>query len=272
VALVQVVPEQVQRVVIPETEGFLQEIRVRDGQHVKAGEVLAILGNPKLDIRVRLNEADQALRYQQQHALLAELADIAAPKGERSSDWQQCEHELKVLVQTRLTLQEQRERLILRAPAAGIVMGLPAPEDQGKWLDKGSEFCRIGNGSALRALVVVDPAEHAEVQAGAAAQIRVHGTGGRSYGAIVSGIAQVETKHVPAALSNRIAGEIPTHYDAATNSDKPHGQYYLVAVQLGENDGAIHPGVLGRVKIDAGSRTLWWRVRRFAGTTFNWGM
>ena len=112
IALVQVMPEQVQRVAIPETEGFLAEIRVRDGQHVNAGEVLAILTNPKLQIKLRLNEADQALRYQQQHAFVAQFADLAPTKGDQSSDWQQCELELKSLVQARQTLQEQCDRLI----------------------------------------------------------------------------------------------------------------------------------------------------------------
>jgi putative peptide zinc metalloprotease protein len=272
VALVQLMPDQVQRVVVPESEGFLREIRVRDGQYVKAGEVLAVLTNPKLDIKVRLNDADRALRHQQQQALLAEITEIAGVRGEPSSDWQLCEHELRSLVQARQMLQEQRERLVLRAPASGVVMGLPSLEDQGKWLEKGAEFCRIGNADALRVLVVVDPAEHAEVQAGAAALICVHGVAGRQYAGFVTGIAQVEAKNIPAALSNRVAGEVPTHYDAVSNSDKPHGQQYLIAVQFNQTDAALHPGVLGRVKIDAEPRTPAWRLRRYLGTTFNWGL
>ena len=60
VALVQPVPEQVRRVIVPETEGCLQEVYVRDGQHVRAGEVLAVLVNPKLEVKIRVNE-DAAL-------------------------------------------------------------------------------------------------------------------------------------------------------------------------------------------------------------------
>jgi putative peptide zinc metalloprotease protein len=271
-ALVQVTPEQTQRIVIPETEGVLRELRVRDGQQVRAGEIIALLANPKLEIKLRLNDADQALRHQQQNALVAELVETGASKDDRFPDWQQCEQELKALVQARQTLQEQRERLVLRAPIAGVVMGLPPPEDQGKWLEKGAELCRIGNSGALRALVLVDPADHADIRSGAPATIRVHGSGSRQYGGFVTGVAQVEAKNIPTALSSRVAGDVATRYDAATRSDKPHGQHYLVSVQFSASDDGVHPGVLGRVKIETEARTLWWRLRRYLGTAFNWGL
>ena len=37
-------------------------------------------------------------------------------------------------------------------------------------------------------------------------------------------------------------------------------------------DGTVHPGALGRVKIDAESETLAGRLRRYLGTTLNWGL
>jgi putative peptide zinc metalloprotease protein len=148
IALVQVAPEHVQRITIPETEGFLQDMLVRDGQHVQAGDVLAILVNPKLEIKLRLNEADQALRYQQQNAFIAELTEIGKRKDDPSADWQQCQQEMKVLAKQHRMLKEQSDRLVLRAPANGIVMGLPSIEEKGKWQEKGSELCRIGNDAA----------------------------------------------------------------------------------------------------------------------------
>jgi putative peptide zinc metalloprotease protein len=272
VALVQVTPDQVQRVVIPEAEGFLQEVLVRDGQRVRAGDVLAVLSNPKLEIKLRLNEADQALRYQQQNALIAQLTEVGNPKEDSSADWQQSEQELKSLVRQRRTLKEQRDRLILRAPAAGVIMGLPSPEEKGKWFEKGTELCRIGNDEALRTLVLVDPADHGEVRPSSQAWIRIHGLLDKQCTGMVTGISQVEAKNVPAALSSKVAGDVPTQHDPVTNTDKPLGQHYVVTVQLRTVDATIHPGVLGRVKIEAESRTLWWRLRRYLGTTLNWGL
>ena len=272
VALVQVTPDELHRVVIPDTQGFLQEILVRDGQRVKAGDVLAVLSNPKLEIKLRLNEADQALRYQQQNALIAQLSEIGNPKEDSSADWQQCEHELKSLIREQRTLKEQRDRLILRAPAAGVVMGLLAPEEKGKWLEKETELCRIGNDEALRAVVLLDPADHAEVRPSSQAWIRIHGSLDKQCTGMVTGISQVEAKNVPAALSSKVAGDIPTQHDPVTNTDKPLGQHYLVTVQLRTIEGVIHPGVLGRVKIEVEPRSLSWRLRRYLGTTLNWGL
>lgn len=271
IALVGPVPEQVRRVIVPESEGFLQEIHIRDGQRVKTGEVLAVLVNPKLEIKIRVNEADQALRLEQQNALIAQFADLDEADDSILAGWLECDEELKSLSQEHRTLTEQRERLILRAPCDGVVMGLVPSEEKGKWLAKGAEFCRIANDETMRALVLVDPADHRQVRIGSQTNIMIHGAAGRSWPGVVTSAAQVDAGSIPEALSNRVGGDVATQHDSATNTEKPHGQYYLVSIHL-QGDSSIQPGVLGRVKIDADSQTTWWRVRRWLGTTLNWGL
>lgn len=271
IAIVQPVPELVRRVTVPESEGFLQTVHIRDGQRVKAGEVLGVLVNPKLESKIRVNEADHASRVEQQNALIAQFADINEADDSILAGWLECEQELKALTQEHRTLSEQRARLILRAPADGVVMGLVPGEEKGKWLAKGTEFCRIGNDDALRALVLVDPADHRLVRQGSSASILIHGITGRTWPCAVTSVAQVDARSIPEALSNRVGGDVATQRDAATNTDKPHGQHYLVSIHL-QGDALIEPGVLGRVKIDAESQTSWWRVRRWLGTTLNWGL
>jgi putative peptide zinc metalloprotease protein len=272
VALVQIAPEQVRRVIVPENEGFLQEVHIRDGQRVKAGEVLAVLVNPNLEIKFRVNEADQALRVQQQNAFIAQFADLDEADASALAGWMEAEHELKALTEEHRTLKEQRDRLILRAPTDGIVVGLVPMEEKGKWLVKGTEFCRVGKEDALRALVLVDPADHRQVRMGSPTSVLIHGAAGRTWPGAVTSIAQVDAKSIPEALSNRVGGEVATQQDPATKTEKPHGQHYLVSIYLRGGDAAIQPGVLGRVKIDAESQTTWWRLRRWLGTTLNWGL
>ena len=181
IAMIQPVPEQVRRVIVPESEGFLHEVHIRDGQRVKAGDVLAALVNPKLEIKIRVNEADQALRIEQQNALIAQFADLNEADDSILAGWLECEHELKSLVQEHRSLKEQGDRLILRAPVDGVVMGLVAIEEKGKWLAKGAEFCRIGNDEALRALVLVDPADHRQIHVGSQTSVLIHGAAGRHW-------------------------------------------------------------------------------------------
>ncbi len=232
IAIVQPVPELVRRVTVPESEGFLQTVHIRDGQRVKAGEVLGVLVNPKLESKIRVNEADHASRVEQQNALIAQFADINEADDSILAGWLECEQELKALTQEHRTLSEQRARLILRAPADGVVMGLVPGEEKGKWLAKGTEFCRIGNDDALRALVLVDPADHRLVRQGSSASILIHGITGRTWPCAVTSVAQVDARSIPEALSNRVGGDVATQRDAATNTDKPHGQHYLVSIHL----------------------------------------
>jgi hypothetical protein len=142
-------------------------------------------------------------------------------------------------------------------------------EDGGKWLEKGAEVCRVGNDRVLRAVLLVAPADHELVAPGARAWIRVHGGGSRHWPGVVTEIAQVDAASIPAALSRRAGGDVATKQDPVSKAEKPYHPHYLSAVRFQRTDGCIHPGALGRVKIEAGSQTLWWRFQRYLAGTFN---
>jgi putative peptide zinc metalloprotease protein len=268
VALVQIEPESVRRVVVPERGGFLREVRVQDGQKVRAGDVLAVLANPELEIKLRVNEADQDLRQKQKAAQLAQLTDAGPDDGQAAAGLRQTEFELKALAQEHAVLREQLDRLVLRAPCDGAVLGLRPVEDRGKWLENGTEVCRVGDPRVLRAVLLVEPAEHELVSAGSRAWVRVHGAGAQSWPGVVTEIAQVDAASIPPALSRRAGGDVLTRQDPVSKAEQPYHPHYLSTVRFQRVDGAIHPGALGRVKIEAGSQTLWWRFQRYLARTF----
>lgn len=270
-ALVQVDPDQVRRIVVPDTGGFLHDINVRDGQRVRVGDVLFVLTNPKLTTKLQVAEAEGELKKQQQSAHLAELTE---PLGQENPglDALQAQFDLKTIAKQQATFREQLGQLVLRAPCDGVVLGLPMLQDKGKWLEKGTELCRIGNTQTLRAVVLVDPADHKLVARGNSAKVRIHGGGSSHWNGVVTGIAQVEAKNVPPQLTQRAGGDVATQQDPITRTDKPNEQHFLVGIRLQESSSMLHPGILGRVKIDAGSYTLWTRLRGYLGTTFHWGL
>jgi putative peptide zinc metalloprotease protein len=271
IALIQVEPTSSQRVVVTEA-GFLQELLVNDGQRVQTGELLAVLTSPALEIKLRVNEAEQILRNQEQKTVVAILTDLDL-EGEREGDsWMQNSFELKSLVQEHRTLKKQLGRLELRAPRDGVVRELESKEHKGKWLEKGTELCKVGNDRALRALVLVEPADQRLIRLDSPARIHVHGGGTHHFSGTVADIAQVDAKSIPAQLSNRVGGNVATQQDPVTKAEKPHSQHYLVAIRIHEGDPRLHPGVLGNVKIETESQTLWWRCRRFLGSAFSWGL
>jgi putative peptide zinc metalloprotease protein len=271
-ALVQIEPDELQRLVVPQAGGFLKELPVHDGQRVREGQVIAVLDNPPLALKQRVNEADQALRLQQKSAYLAELTDAGAPDPLTAAGLQQVEAELQALLREQAILREQLERLTLRAPLDGVVTGLGTPEAKGKWLEPGSDFCHVANDGALRATLLIGPADHELIAPASRAWLHVHGSGLRSTAGLVHEIAQVEAKSIPAPLSSRAGGDIATRQDAASGNDQPYQPHYLVAVRLPRADRSTHPGALGRVRIEAAPQTLGWHFARWLGTTFNWGL
>jgi hypothetical protein len=65
---------------------------------------------------------------------------------------------------------------------------------------------------------------------------------------------------------------VATEQDPVSRQELPQSQHYLVSVRLERADRRLHPGALGRGQVTAGSRTLWWRLRRYLATNFNWGL
>jgi len=267
-ALIQIEPDQVRRLVIPESGGFVREIFVRDGQRVRAGEVLAVLSNPELEVKLRLNEADQPLREQQKNAQLVQLSDGGISEGQAADDIRQTAFELKSLMRQHALIKEQHDRLTLRAPCDGIVIALRPHQDKGKWLESGTEFCRVGNPRALRAVFLVESADRQLITPGVQAWVRVHGGGSAQCAGVITDVSQVEAKSIPPQLSGRVGGDVLTEHDAVAQTDNPSRQHYLSAARLLRADGIIHPGAMGRVRVEVGSQTLWWRLRRFVASTF----
>jgi len=269
-ALIQVDPSLCERVTAPDCGGFLERLLVEDGQEVRGGEPLAILANPQLEVALRLNEADQSLRLDQRRARIAHLAE--GGPTESDSGLNQVEFELRALQREHEVLSRQRAALTLRAPRDGVVMELVARDRVGSWLARGGDLCRVADPGALRAILLVDPSDRPLVAEGGRARVRAHGSGTRSSEGTVREIANAEAGQIPPALSRTGGGEIATRQDPVSRQERPTGQLYLVAIELDQSDATLHPGVLGRAKIDAGSHTLAWRAKRYLSVTFHWGL
>jgi putative peptide zinc metalloprotease protein len=269
VALVQADPSYLSRVTIPDPGAYLQSLAVRDGQFVEEGDVLAVLANPRLDIAVQLNEADQTLRAQQQRDLIALLAE-ATTADRASADWQLTEYELQSLQRQHQVLKLQQELLVLRAPRAGTILGLPSKDMVGQWRDKGTELCRIGSEHVLRAVFLVEPADQPQLRPGNSARLLVHGCGGFVSPGIVKDVAVVDARNIPPQLSSQTGGDVPSERDPLSGQVRPQQQRFLSTVHLTVDSRVLHPGAMGRIQIEVDSQTLWWRFQRFLARSFRW--
>jgi hypothetical protein len=55
-------------------------------------------------------------------------------------------------------------------------------------------------------------------------------------------------------------------------SERPQHQHFMIKMRFKEVSPALQAGSMGRVKIEVGYQTLWWRFRRYLTTAFNLGL
>ncbi len=115
-------------------EGVVETVEVREGDRVPAGAVLARIASPELSAAAAgaAMDADVARRG----AVLARARMDPAAASAASERAGSAEARGAMLDQ-------RRERLVMKAPVAGIVAGYRVEESVGRWLAEGDELCTI---------------------------------------------------------------------------------------------------------------------------------
>ena len=132
-AVIRYSPEEVVRT---ECDGFVRDIRVHGGDLVSAGQVLAIMYNDELDhkisqLAVSVKESELKCRiYQRQD----ELAKFQAES-----------EQLRTLEKQYTEQQREKDKLVVRAPCDGKVIGRNLESFSGRYLTKGSRLLSIGD-------------------------------------------------------------------------------------------------------------------------------
>jgi putative peptide zinc metalloprotease protein len=272
--VIQPHPTHQRSVVVADEGNFLAEILVKDGEQVRAGQPLARFENVDLNVNLEVTLKQIPLVRKQIQALIQQQQSSGNKTGPIASQLVKAQGELDKLEHTRQLLREQQERLVARAPIDGVVMRLIRKEQLGSLVPPGTEICGVGDTSKLRAVFMVDPSDKELIKINDEAQVRIHGRGYNYWKGHVTEIATTETKDVIPQLSSKSGGDIATEtkQDEATGKqiEKPQSQVFTVTVELVEYDEAIHPGVMGRVKVICPNRTLAWRFYRYLNSTLNW--
>ncbi len=251
--------------VYAEVAGRLVALKVRDGEHVHEGDILATLSNPekmrelltlqeqmetnvvKSDTLTRMSSSDLGYRAQAQKHI--QMATELEPTIAKVSD--------------------QIGKLTLVAPRDGVAMGVPLRETQGQYLKPGKPFCEIGDPSYLEAHLILDQADIDLVKPGKTAWVKVYGKSERTYRSSVGEIAKRNRDDIPPELSNQVGGEIATKPDPKTNTVKPLTAVYEVIIPIDNSDGSIQLNSRGFAKIDGGTHTLGWWLYRLLAKTFH---
>lgn len=238
------------RPVYVDVEGRLESIDVAAGDRVAAGQQLALLVNPEVDLEiVRLR--GEVERYETQ---LRTLRRLGFRDRDAASTIPQVEESLATAREQLQEEEDHKARLRLVAPIAGVV--LPPPETGGRgessmgqlasWsgtplrqrnrgalLESSVLFCRIGDPRQVEATLIIDQIDRNHIKEGQFADIMLAHMPGVVLEGRIESIAESELELSPQRLSTRAGGDLPTITDPETGIERPQSTSYQARVPLG---------------------------------------
>jgi multidrug resistance efflux pump len=222
--------------------GKVSQVLVREGDSVKAGEVLAVLENPEVEANsaVLLQELTLARSNLRTNQFLNDTERSA----QASRDQLRFQAELTVA-------RERKNALQIRAPFDGTVITGTLEQKQGEFLPAGNEFCQIVDRATVRARILVRDWDLAEVKPGAAVHLKVLAFPFRTYAGRVAQILPAASVDRPVAQPEKL--ERMGH--ELTN-------YFALVVDLWNPDGSLREGMTGTAKISGKYRPIAWQAAR----------
>jgi len=185
---------------VARTSGVLTELRVRRGQAVQKGEVLAVLSDEAREAQVAQARALVTQRKAELEARRKLIETGALPK----LDLVNLESQTKAAEAALSAAEAERERGIVRAPWAGVVTDVPAEIGSSAFSMAGKEIAHIIALDPMLAVVEAAERNLGGIKVGAPAEIRL------VTGQKVSGRVRFVSKSAaPATRTYRVEVEIP---------------------------------------------------------------
>jgi putative peptide zinc metalloprotease protein len=147
----------------PARDARLAEVRVVDGMSVQAGDTLAVLRDPRLDLEL--------VRATARVRVLERVGAAARSRGDAASA-RAAEMEQATMRDRLAALQQQRDELVLRAPGAGVLATPLLDERVGAMIAAGDSLLELWQPGPPRARLVVPAGRGGEVRAGATLRVR----------------------------------------------------------------------------------------------------
>jgi putative peptide zinc metalloprotease protein len=269
-------------------EGILDELFVRPGQQVAAGQPLAQLRNLEV-------EFDIIELIGQRDMLKERIKGVQRVRQGDPRTATPIEPELKSLDRVNKMLAEReldRDRLLLAAPRAGTVLPPPQmparaedeaslptwsgspmdPENLGATLLADTKFCEIGDPHRLEARLIIDQSDIGLLgdKTGQRVELLLAQSAGRVYIGHIEKVAPETVSESPVHLSSLNGGQLPTQMSPSGVAE-PISPVFDAIVPFEEADpqGLLRVGLVGRAKISVDRRTIASRFWRYLRRTFN---
>ncbi len=214
----------IQRVVAAPIDGFLEQINVRPGDRIRAGDVVA-------ELSLRDLQAERAKRQSE----LAQQENLYGAAMARADRTQFVIHHAKaaeVLAQLAL-VEHQMQRARIRAPFDGVVIKGDLTQSLGAPVQRGEVLMTLAPDERFRLIVEVDERDLAQVQPGSRGRLALAAAPGETFEFRVSRILPVA-----------VAADGRNYFEVEAVIDTAHS--------------TLRPGLRGVAKISAGERSLLW--------------
>jgi RND family efflux transporter MFP subunit len=225
-----------------EVSGRVNAVYVKQGDAVKAGQLLAVLQNPEI-------AADaESLRHQ-----LA-LASSQLRNGQDRSDFDSAAGAVRdrTRLQQEFAVAEKRAAALeIRAPIDGVVATSDVEQKPGAFLAAGDEFVRIVDRSTIRARILVRDWDLQDVRQGATVRVKVVPFPYRTYSGKVDRI-------YPASAADRPV----TQTENLERLGQKLTNYFAVDMELTNSDGSLREGMTGTAKVSGKRASLAWQGSR----------
>ena len=227
--------------------GQVQQVYVRTGDVVKAGQLLATLRNTELGAESRALAAEMA------------LANSNLRNGQDRSDYDAAAtgvRERNRLNQELSIATHNLDSLNVRAPIDGIIMADDLDQKTGCSIEAGEELGTIVDRSSMKARILVRDWELEDVKDGAAVKVKVAPFPFRTYAGTVE-------KILPAAAIDRPI----TQTEDLERLGQKLTNYFAVEMEFPNPDGSLREGMTGTARIAGKSSPLAWQ---FCRATWRW--
>jgi putative peptide zinc metalloprotease protein len=225
-----------------EVPGQIHAVYVKQGDAVKAGQLLAVLQNPEI--------AAGADSLRQQLA----LASSQLRNGQDRSDFDSAANAVRdrTRLQQELAVAEKRAAALeIRAPIDGVVATTELEQKPGGFLAAGDEFARIVDRSTMKARILVRDWDLQDVQQGATVRVKVVPFPYRTYSGKVGRI-------YPASAADRPV----TQTENLERLGQQLTNYFAVDMELTNSDGSLREGMTGTAKVSGKRASLAWQASR----------
>lgn len=267
-----------------ESAGALQQIHVRPGDRVGAGEPIVTLENSDVQLEiVRLEGQRRGLETR-----LASLRQRAFDDESAAAEIGEVEEAITAINEQVARRAQDLAALHITAPGAGVVLppaSIPQPAHDASrlpnwhgtpfdqrnlhaFLAEGVPICQIGDPNSVEAILAIDQGDIEFVQGDQPVEIFVEQFPGRVLRSRIEQIARLDMQDLPQSLSSKAGGDVATQADAS-GRERPLTTTYQANAPLVSTGYGLLIGATGQAKIHVGHQTIATRLWRYLCQTFN---